>query len=362
MEGIPQPVLLHQPRVVSAPPGLPWWVACRNVAWEDLSLLDPCQSGEAGRETLIEILPNGLAEAGIPLAAAIREVVEAYRRDRFVLPLPSGETLLAARPLLVGVLNVTPDSFYDGGTALAPARAVERGERLAAAGADWIDIGGESTRPGAEAVAAQEEMDRVLPVLEALSRRVAAPLSADTMKAEVAAAAVRSGASIVNDVSGLRFDPRMAETVARLGVPVVLNHMRGTPRTMQDDPRYEDPVGEILEELRESVDRGLRAGISPHKIIADPGIGFGKRPEDNLAILRRFHEFRSLGLPLMAGPSRKSFVGKVLDDRAPEGRLFGTAAAVALAAAGGAKCLRVHDPAEMKDVARVAAAVATGIL
>ena len=361
MNGIAPFVLLHQPRIVAAPPGLSWWVACRNVSWEDLPLLHPIQTVEVGRETLAEIHPDGQFQTEIPLIAAIREVVQAYRRDRFTLQLSSGEFSLGPAPLLVGVLNVTPDSFYDGGGSPQPAQAIEKGERLAAAGADWIDVGGESTRPGAEPVAAQAELDRALPVIEALSKRISAPISIDTMKAEVAAAAVRAGASVVNDVSGLRADPEMAKTVASLGVPAIVNHMRGTPATMQDGPRYADPLAEILEELRESVDRGLRAGISAHKIIADPGFGFGKRPEDNLAVLRRFHELRSLGLPLMAGVSRKSFLGKVLDGRPPENRLFGTAAAVALAVVGGARLLRVHDPAEMRDVARVAAAVVAGI-
>lgn len=227
-------------------------------------------------------------------------------------------------------------------------------------GADWLDIGGESTRPGATPVVMEEERRRVVPVIAALRQATDAPLSIDTLKADVAQAALDAGADIVNDVSGLKHDPAMIEFLARSQAPVVLNHMRGTPQTMQQTPSYIDPVAEILEELRQSVDRCLRAGIPSSRILLDPGIGFGKRPQDNLAILRRLREFRSLGLPLFLGVSRKSFVGKILEERPPQGRLWGSAAALAAAVAGGAKLLRVHDPAEMADVARVAAAIEEG--
>jgi dihydropteroate synthase len=235
--------------------------------------------------------------------------------------------------------------------------------RLAEAGADIIDVGGESTRPkgiygeGAEPVSAEEEMRRVIPVIEALSKRAAVPISIDTYKSRVAEAAVGAGASMVNDISGFQFDGRMPETVARLGVPVVLMHTKGTPADMQSNPTYIDLMEELYLYFEKQIELARSAGISADRLIVDPGLGFGKRLRDNYEILRRLAEFRGLGCPIMVGPSRKSFVGKVLD-LPPEQRLEGTAAAVALAVMNGAHIVRVHDVMEMRRVTTIADLIA----
>ena len=275
----------------------------------------------------------------------------------------------------MGILNVTPDSFSDGGKFLSVRRAVSRALRMQAEGADLIDIGGESTRPGAQAVSAREEIKRILPVLEKLSGRLRIPISVDTGKASVAAAALRAGASLVNDVTGLG-DPAMGKVVAAAGVPVILMHTRGTPRTMRSKARYRRLIPEVISELRGSIRKALAAGLSRKKILIDPGIGFAKTPEQSLELIRRLGEFERLGFPVVAGPSRKSFIGLALDDpaaashqrrgissaarRVPprsEDRLFGTAAAVALCVANGADIVRVHDVAEMRQAALVGRAI-----
>lgn len=268
---------------------------------------------------------------------------------RFCLPL--GE-----RPLIMGILNVTPDSFSDGGHFLNPKRAAARALRMQEEGADLVDVGGESTRPGARPVSASEELKRILPVIERMAGRLQVPISVDTRKAVVAREAIRAGASMVNDVTALR-DPGMAGVVAGAGVPVVLMHMRGTPRTMQRQAIYRRLVPEIVAELKRSVARALQAGIRKHQILLDPGIGFSKRPEANLLLLNRLAAFKRIGFPLVIGPSRKSFIGHVLGVPVEE-RLFGTAAAVALAVARGADVIRVHDVAAMRQAADLAAAIA----
>ena len=257
-----------------------------------------------------------------------------------------------ARTLVMGVLNVTPDSFSDGGRWLAPRRAIRRGREMAAQGADLVDVGGESTRPGARPVSATEELRRVVPVVEALAAG-GIRVSIDTSKAAVAEAALRAGATMVNDVTALRGDPRMAGVCARAAAEVVLMHMKGTPRTMQRAPRYADVVAEIAAFFRKRLTFALRRGISRDKIFLDPGIGFGKTPEHNVEILRRLEEFRELGAPLLVGTSRKSFIGRVLGDREPDDRVFGTAATVAVAVLRGAAVVRVHDVREMADVVRL---------
>jgi len=262
-------------------------------------------------------------------------------------------------PLLLGVLNATPDSFSDGGRYLDPGRAAEHAARLVADGADALDVGGESTRPGADAVPLDEELARVLPVVE---RVVAAhpdvPVSIDTTKAEVAARALDLGARVVNDVSAGRFDPGMLPLVAERGAGFVAMHMRGRPRDMQVDPRYADPVAEVLAALRERVAACLQAGIALPKIAVDPGIGFGKRLEDNLALIRHLPTLRSLGRPLLVGVSRKAFVGRLSGVDRPEQRTSGTAAAVAACVLNGAEVLRVHDVGAMREVAATARALA----
>lgn len=263
------------------------------------------------------------------------------------------------RTALMGVLNVTPDSFSDGGRYFDPARAVARGIELAEQGADIIDIGAESTRPGARPVSAREEMERLLPVIRGLRRAVAAPISVDTYKAEVAKAALDEGADLVNDISALRFDPAMASVVAAERVPVALMHMQGSPRTMQQSPAYRDVVLEVKEFLAERVRFALDAGISPQGIIIDPGIGFGKNLDHNLALLRGLAELASLGRPVLVGPSRKTFIGKLLGS-GPEERLEGTLAAAVAAVLAGANMVRVHDMREARRAIRIADALRYG--
>lgn len=264
---------------------------------------------------------------------------------------------VGSRTFLMGILNTTPDSFSDGGKFLKPQDALQKLEVLTASGADVIDLGGESTRPGAPAVTAEEEIRRVRPVLEAWGRsKREALLSIDTAKSEVAELALQNGASLVNDVTALRGDPRMAEVVARYQAGVVLMHMRGTPRTMQENPVYEDVIAEINRFFEVSVRKALKAGIRETAILLDPGIGFGKTLPHNLEILRNLRSFRSHGRPLLVGPSRKSFIGEVL--RLPvERRLLGTAVAVTVSVLNGADMVRVHDLPEMKEVVQMADAM-----
>ena len=256
------------------------------------------------------------------------------------------------RTLVMGVLNVTPDSFSDGGRWLDPRRAIRHARAMVRQGADLIDVGGESTRPGARAVSEREELRRVVPVVEALAAG-GIRVSIDTSKAAVAEAALRAGATMVNDVTALRGDPRMARVCARAGADVVLMHMKGTPRTMQKAPRYADVVADISSFFRKRLTFALRRGIARDKIFLDPGIGFGKTPEHNVEILRRLAEFKKLGFPLLVGTSRKSFIGRALGGREPDDRVFGTAATVAVAVLRGAAVVRVHDVREMSDVVRV---------
>jgi dihydropteroate synthase len=256
---------------------------------------------------------------------------------------------------LMGVVNVTPDSFSDGGLYLDPEAAVAHGRELAATGAEILDVGGESTRPGAEPVAAEEELRRVVPVIRGLSGKDF-EISVDTSKAAVAAAALDAGATIVNDVTALRGDPEMAPLCAERGATVVLMHMLGEPRTMQEDPRYEDVVAEVKAFLAERLAAATAAGIAEERVWLDPGIGFGKTAAHNMELLRRLGELRELGRPLVIGTSRKSFIGRV-DGSAADERLGGTIASSVLAAAEGAEVLRVHDVAEMRQALAVAAAI-----
>ena len=266
---------------------------------------------------------------------------------------------LSRRTHVMGILNVTPDSFSDGGRFLRLDDALRRAEEMVAEGADLIDIGGESSRPGSAPVALDEELHRVIPVVEALAGRISVPLSVDTYKAEVARRALDAGAALVNDISAMRFDPAMKELIAERGVPVILMHMRGTPRDMQISPFYEDVIGEIGVFLRERIAEAVSAGIAQSSIVVDPGIGFGKRVADNLEIVRRLDAFHALGCPILLGPSRKSFIGKVLDVPSEE-RLEGTAAVVALSVLRGAHLIRVHDVRQMVRVARMVEAIEHG--
>jgi len=267
---------------------------------------------------------------------------------------------LRTRTLVMGILNVTPDSFSDRGLYGDAEAAIRHGLQMAEDGADVIDVGGESTRPGAQAVTAEEELARVIPIVEALADQIRTPISIDTYKPEVARAALDAGAGIINDIMGLA-DPEMRALSAERRTPSIIMHMKGTPRTMQEDPVYEDVVSEIMAFLRERVEAVVGAGLPREYLIVDPGIGFGKTAEHNLEIIRKLADFKSLGLPILIGPSRKAFIGKVLGDLPPTERLEGTAAAVALSIANGANIVRVHDVKEMVRVARVSDAVVRAV-
>jgi dihydropteroate synthase len=255
----------------------------------------------------------------------------------------------------MGILNVTPDSFSDSGEFLDPARAVEHGLRMAEDGADLVDVGGESTRPGSDPVSASEERDRVLPVIERLAEQLDVPISIDTMKPEVAADALKAGASIVNDVSGAR-DPAMFQVVRDTDAGLVLMHMLGDPRTMQEEPYYDDVVREVHAYLRERVLAAVDAGIEKHRLAVDPGIGFGKTSEHNLTLLKHCFAFRDLAVPVAFGTSRKAFIGHLLNAE-PDDRLEGTAATVAWLASRGVHVVRVHDVREISRVVRVIDAI-----
>lgn len=267
------------------------------------------------------------------------------------------QQLVRTRTVVMGILNVTPDSFYDGGRYAQPEAAVRRALQMVEEGADILDIGGESTRPGSQPVSEEEELCRVLPVIEAIRERTDVPLSIDTTKSRVAERALQAGACMVNDISGLGFDPRMAEVVAQHGALCCIMHIQGTPQTMQRNPHYEDVVRDISRYFEQRLALAERAGIPREHIWLDPGIGFGKTVEHNLDILRRLRGLTVLGLPLLVGTSRKSFIGKVLGDLPPEERLEGTAATVAIAIINGANAVRVHDVKEMVRVARMIDAV-----
>ena len=280
------------------------------------------------------------------------------KRKRFQLKLPSRTLFLGQRTLVMGVLNVTPDSFSDGGKFLDPRRAVEHAFAMETAGADLLDIGGESTRPGSSGIPAKEELVRILSVLKGLRGRLKIPISIDTQKAEVAEAAIAAGAEIVNDISGLKSDPRIAEVAARHYVPLILIHMRGRPRSMQKSPFARNVVKDVTRGLRASVALARKAGVPKSQIVLDPGIGFGKGFSQNYELLAKLPELAKLGFPLMAGTSRKAFLGATLArggmPAAPEERIWGTAATVTASILGGAHIVRVHDVSEMVQVARVA--------
>jgi dihydropteroate synthase len=281
-----------------------------------------------------------------------------FHRKRFRLKLPSRILLLGERTLIMGVLNVTPDSFSNGGVFADPDCAVAHALSMEKAGADLIDVGGESTRPGSRAVTLQEELRRVLPVLQALRSKLRIPVSIDTQKAEVAEAAAAAGAEIINDISGLRSDARIAAVALTRKLPLILMHIRGQPRTMHKGPFARNVIRDVISGLRAAIARAHKAGILRSQIILDPGIGFGKTFAQNYELLARLPELARLGCPLLVGASRKAFLGATLarDGKpAPTNeRLWGTAATVAASILGGAHIVRVHDIAEMAQVARVA--------
>lgn len=276
-------------------------------------------------------------------------------RSRYTLRLPAGRTLvLGRRTLVMGILNVTPDSFADGGAYPDPGRAVEAALALEEAGADVIDVGGESTRPGAAQLSAAEEAGRAVPVLRRLAPRLRAPISIDTYKAEVARQALDHGAALVNDVSALGYDPGLAAVVAETGVPLVLMHMRGRSHDMYRHADYDNVARQVVEELAAAIDRATAAGISRDQLMVDPGLGFAKRSAQTFAVLARLDALAALDRPILVGPSRKSFLQEAVGERPPGEREWGTAAAVASAVLLGAHVVRVHGVREMVDVVRVA--------
>jgi dihydropteroate synthase len=258
---------------------------------------------------------------------------------------------------LMGVLNITPDSFSDGGDYNNLDAALDRAQALVNGGATLLDIGGQSTRPGATPISPEAELERVIPIIKTIRKSLNVPISVDTTRAMIAQQAIRAGADLVNDISGGTFDPEMLSTVAQLEVPMILMHIRGTPETMQQLTDYDDLVGEIRQVLSERIVAAEEAGIARSRLIIDPGIGFGKTYEQNLELLQQLHQFQSLGVPLLVGTSRKSFIGKIINQDDPKKRVWGTAATCCAAIAQGADILRVHDLPEMWEVSRVADAI-----
>jgi len=296
--------------------------------------------------------PFGLKE----IALEARTVLDSYTTIPSKLAWGGYSLDLSSRTHVMGVLNVTPDSFSDGGRFLDKDKAISRVMEMVEEGADIIDIGGESTRPGAKSLGEKEELDRVIPVIKAVSDKVRVPISIDTYKYEIARQALDAGAAMINDISGLRSDKRMASLAAENKVPVIIMHMQGAPKDMQKNPKYKSVVGEILGFLREQSDKAVAAGIQRDLIVVDPGIGFGKTKDHNLTILKRLSEFRSIGLPIAIGTSRKSFIGMTLGLEVDD-RLEGTAASVSYAISQGANIIRVHDVKEMVRVVRMTDAI-----
>lgn len=301
----------------------------------------------------LKIQPWGLQNLG----ERIEEILNNIQRKNWHIKAGRFSLNIGKRTLLMGILNITPDSFSDGGMFYKkPQQAIEFALKMEENGADIIDIGGESTRPSAKVIPLEEELRRVIPVIKILNRRLKIPISIDTRKAKVAKEAIEAGASIVNDVSGLRGDVGMKKVIARYGVPVIIMHMKGTPRTMQKRPVYKDLISEIIDYLEESIRLAQKSGVSLENIIIDPGIGFGKTVEHNLIILKNLYQFKILGRPIMVGTSRKSFIGKILNLEVGE-RIFGTIASCVLAVINGANILRVHDVKEVKQAIKLIDAI-----
>lgn len=300
----------------------------------------------------LRIQPFGLKKLAVDLTSALHAI------KSYPLPLKTRNTTLefGKRSFVMGILNVTPDSFSEKGTFFDKDAAIKRGLEMAEEGADIIDIGGESTRPGAEPVSLKEELKRVIPVIEKLAPKINIPISIDTCKAEVAKKALEAGAEIVNDISGLRFDPKMAETVASNEAAVVIMHIKGTPKDMQVSPSYKSLIREVMDFLEESVKIAEEAGIPPDKVIIDPGIGFGKGLEHNLTIMKNLEAFKTLGKPILLGTSRKSFIGKITGADI-EDRIAGTAATLSIGIMKGADIVRVHDVKEGVQAVRMADAI-----
>ena len=305
------------------------------------------QSGEGAEVRFVKIPDTKVEKYKNELTENRKEMIIQFKKKKLDL---------STRTHIMGALNVTPDSFSDGGKFFKLEDAVKQGMKMAEEGADIIDVGGESTRPGSDPVTVEEELSRVIPVISSLSKKIDVLISIDTYKAEVAKRALDTGAQMINDISALRFDPEMKKIASEYKVPINLMHIKGTPKNMQKDPSYEDVILEITEYLKQSIEIAGDAGIDAEKIIIDPGIGFGKRLEDNLNILKNLKKFSILGCPILIGCSRKSFIGKILDVPV-EQRLEGSLAALAVAVMNGANVVRVHDVKESKRIARMMDAI-----
>jgi len=290
------------------------------------------------------------------LGHSLKETLKNISKTHYTIRCRKRTFKLGKQTLLMGVLNVTPDSFSDGGLFLDREKAIAQGLKMVEEGADLIDIGGESTKPGSKPLGLEEELRRVIPVIEALAKEVDVPISIDTYKSTVAKKAIEAGAQMINDISGLHFDPDLAHVASKEDVPLILMHTRGTPETMQKDVHYESLFSEILQYLRESIRRAESAGLDPGQIVIDPGIGFGKNLEDNLLIIKNLQEFRILGKPILLGTSRKSFIGKILNTDVTE-RLEGTLSSIAIGVLNGAHIIRCHDVLEAKKAISVADAI-----
>jgi len=291
-----------------------------------------------------------------PLAHSLTETLTNLSQKNFSLRCRSRTLTLGKRALLMGVLNVTPDSFSDGGLYFDKEKAIAHGRRMMEEGADLIDIGGESTRPGSKPIPLEEELRRVLPVIEGLAKQGGVPLSIDTCKSAVAERAIEAGAEMINDISGLHVDPALAQVAVKEDVPIILMHIRKTPETMQKDIHYESLFSEILLSLKESVEKAESAGVDPSQIVIDPGIGFGKTLEHNLLLIKHLSEFRVLGKPILLGTSRKSFIGKILSEEVDQ-RLEGTLSTIAIGVLNGAHIIRCHDVLPARKVMAVADAI-----
>lgn len=290
------------------------------------------------------------------IGESLKETVKNVTKNYYVLSCRKQKFLLGKKTLIMGILNVTPDSFSNGGLYLDKERAVEHGLRMVEEGADMIDIGGESTRPGAKPIDINEELERVIPVIQTLSKKITIPISIDTYKSDLAQRAIDAGAEIINDISGLNFDPSMAKVAAKEDIPIILMHIRGTPETMQKDIHYDSIFSEIILYLKGSIQKAVNAGVDPKKIIIDPGIGFGKTLNDNLIIIKNLKEFKILGKPILLGTSRKSFIGKLLNAE-PKDRLEGTLSSIAIGVLNGAHIIRTHDVLQAKRAIAIADAI-----
>ncbi len=291
-----------------------------------------------------------------PLGQSIKETLKNVSKTHYSLRCRKQTLTLGKRTLLMGVLNVTPDSFSDGGLFFDREKAIAHGLRMVEEGADIIDIGGESTKPGSKPLELEEELRRVIPVIEALSKEMDIPISVDTYKSAVAQRAIGAGAEIINDISGLKFDPGLAQVAAKEDAPLVLMHIRGTPETMQKEIYYDSLFSDILRYLKDSIQKAESAGLDPRQIIIDPGIGFGKTVEHNLLIIKNLYEFKVLGKPIVLGTSRKSFIGKVLNKEVTD-RLEGTLSSIAIGVLNGAHIIRSHDVLQARKAIAVADAI-----